>query len=323
MHLPPLLPIGSPITYKQMNSNSMIPFGTVILHEIEFNNRSGSKTIEILYTNSLSRVETWLVEHMENVVCFGLDTESKPNFIAGRTPEAPAVLQISTLSEALVFQMNACTEDLKRCSRNAPLLYNLLFPTASDALTESLLGSAPKRLAGMSITGDLIELEDIFGFKLDADPLIGAGKKKAKLIKSTRHPHLVEMQHWGIGALSEIGQRYCNLVKWKTNSIQMSRWDVYPLSRRCIVYAAMDAFAGAAIFDHFHKHPPMPSPRGPPPTTALPSQSQAENGAENQPTLKKYKGSHSMPCFYFGAPSGCWRGDSCQFAHNVDHESGR
>ena len=47
---------------------------------------------------------------------------------------------------------------------------------------------------------------------------------------------------------------------WKTKKLQMSKWQLYPHTRRRVVYAAMDAWASAGICEFYRESPPFPSP---------------------------------------------------------------
>jgi hypothetical protein len=240
-----------------------VRFGDVVEHPIKFTREhTASSSLCILYTDSLVSVEAWIVERLaeREGLFFGLDTESRPNF-SGGAPEDPMVLQLSTLRHACVFQMNASKAALTEASAAAPLLYGLLFPLASNA-TPLLLGAGAPAvpLIGMGVRQDLIALEKVFGFRLDGDSLYTASKEAAKQIRRTRHPHALDLDRCKSGGLLAIAQSLTGVAKWKSKSLQMSQWQKFPLARSRVAYAAMDAWAGAAVYHYYIINPPFPPP---------------------------------------------------------------
>ena len=240
--------------------------GSIYEHIIHFSS-SSSQPLSIFYTNSLSTVENWLSARLSEGVAFiGMDPESKPQYSAGEAPHPPSVLQLSTCRHACVFQLNASDTDLTLASTAAPLLYGLLFPSASNATQIRLqVGGSPLPLVGMGASKDLLELEPIFAFHLDDDPLPTASKTRARSIRRDRHPHCVDLESLKLGGLLSLAQECTGVVKWKSNNLQMSNWERWPLQRSRLVYSAMDAWAGCAIMQHYKDHPPFPSVPGPAP----------------------------------------------------------
>jgi hypothetical protein len=241
-------------------------FEDVVEHTIKFTPQSShpqaTRALSILYTDSLASFEAWLAKRLADTSTerggpfFGLDTESRPNFLPG-VSEGPMVLQLSTLRHACVFQMNASKADLTDASTAAPLLYSLLFPSASNA-APLLPGTDPVPLIGMGVRQDLLALEKTFGFSLDGDPLPTASKEATKQIKRSRHPHALDLDRCKRGGLQPVAQALTGVATWKSRSLQMSQWQKYPLARTRVTYAAMDAWAGAAVYQHYVANPPFP-----------------------------------------------------------------
>ena len=55
------------------------------------------------------------------------------------------------------------------------------------------------------------------------------------------------------GGLLGLATELCGAEAWKRKSIQMSRWDLYPLSEAQAKYAALDAFWGHACLDEIER----------------------------------------------------------------------
>ena len=274
-----------------------------LVHNICYTSSDDQSPLEILYTSKLESVEEW-VRLQSEAEWFGVDTESRPCFTSGTPPEPPSVLQLSTCRSAVVFQLNACkSEDLTSCASLAPSLFALLFPSATDM----------RPLVGMSLLKDLMELEEMFGWRLVDDPLVGANKDEAKVLRRARHPHLCDMWMWQRGGLLELAQGTTDCTKWKSNALQLTRWDVFPLQTKSLVYAAMDAWAGAAVYQHFKLNPPFPEP---PP--ALPKKPKKPRKSKNPSRIaevdQEVDQEPPATCRKF-LRGKCSFGDACKFLH--------
>lgn len=286
----------------------MMAADVTITHTILYTTRDEQSPLEILYTSRLDSVEAW-VKLQHDAKWFGVDTESKPCFASGMPPVPPSVLQLSTCHSALVFQLNACkAEDLANCATLAPTLFALLFPSASDT----------RPLVGMAVLKDLMELEEVFGWRLADDPLVGASKDEAKVLKRARHPHLCDMWAWQLGGLLELAQTCTGVTKWKTNSLQLTRWDIFPLKTKSLIYAALDAWAGAAVYNHYINNPPFPE--APPPLPKKPKKPRPlkEPKEPNAPQDGSADAAEAeavpQTCRKF-ARGKCTFGDKCRYLH--------
>ena len=271
-----------------------VPFGTTFLFTVSFNGGIAPRPLVILYTNSLSAVEEWVGARLsETPLCFGVDTESKPRFDPGVPQEEPKVLQIATETHAVVFQMNAAAENLALASELAPRLFALLYPHRVAPAESS---SSPPSLIGMSLLNDLIELEPVFGCV-----------QEIKLKAARRaYSHVIELDLLRLGGLLALAQSTTSVVKWKSNRLQMSKWQEYPHNRARVVYAAMDAWAAAAIYGHFHKNPPFPKP---PPKPPKDNDNEARKSQRSSMLKRKL-------CFPFQEGK-CDFGDRCHYVHEL------
>jgi len=274
-----------------------VPFGTTFLFTVSFNGGLAPKPLVILYTNSLLAVEEWVCARLsESPKCFGVDTESKPRYTPGASAEEPKVLQLATYTHAVVFQMNASAEDLALSRVLAPRLFALLFP---HRVVPEESSSSPPSLIGMSLLKDLMELEPVFGCVDEGQAI------KIKAARRT-YSHVIELDTLRLGGLLALAQSTTSVVKWKSNRLQMSKWQEFPHNRARVVYAAMDAWAAAAIFGHYERNPPFPEPPPKPPKDA----------AKEAKKSQKSKMSKRKLCFQFQEGK-CDFGDKCLYVHEM------
>jgi len=55
-------------------------------------------------------------------------------------------------------------------------------------------------------------------------------------------------------SLAAFAEHYVHVPSWKQSNIAISNWEAQPLTLEQEAYAAMDAWAGAAIFEHMRPH---------------------------------------------------------------------
>jgi hypothetical protein len=146
-----------------------------------------------------------------------MDTESRPVFRAGET-SAVSVVQLSTASAALVAHIGA--------SRAAGGLGAL----------HALLRDGAVSLVGMSVEPDVRALCAAVGLPTRERACAAVELKDA----SMRAGVAVS------GGLGKLAEALLGVRAWKVRKIQMSRWDLWPLSRAQAAYAFMDAWAGRA-----------------------------------------------------------------------------
>ena len=226
----------------------------------------------ITYTNTLETAEEWLAEVLllaqqtasGQLSVVGLDTEERPRFKTGDRPLL-AVLQLSTLDRACVLQVNnlfvdaAGTTPAKDLMVGAPLLSRLL--QSSDET----------RIAGMGIQADYaVLMTRLFptpqarggGAETAAALFSSSSSSSSSLVSpssssscSQSKPYkprpraastLVDLKRLGIthgidekGGLLRLAQICLGVEKWKSKRLQMSRWDLFPLSRyvSCVYYS--------------------------------------------------------------------------------------
>jgi len=150
---------------QQQDRAPTISLESVLYHEIKYSTSTTSRNLAILYTASIRAADEWAKARLEeyegggDVMQFGIDTESKPQFVAGYSKQGPVVLQLATAGHALVFQLNACKDSLVDAQTLAPSLYAILSPDG-----DSSGGGRRVELVGMGLRSDYYELGPIFGW---------------------------------------------------------------------------------------------------------------------------------------------------------------
>ena len=196
-----------------------------ITHVLTFRDAPSSE-LSITFTNNAANISSWLSAHAFSSPrrALGLDTESRPVFVKGVASKV-SVIQLSTARDVLVAHIGASL---------------MPFAGAGDGLEplRRLLCDAGTTLAGMSIGADVRSLCDELGVP-----------------RAALAAQLVELQSAAVaagialgGGLAGLANSLCGAPSWKSRKIQMSRWDIWPLSRAQILYAALDAAFGFICF---------------------------------------------------------------------------
>lgn len=175
---------------------------------------------------------------MEDFGCrasvLGMDTEYRPVFAKGQY-SSTSVLQLSTRECALVVQLNAMPGGVAALGTSCPGLATLLSGS-----------SGRLKLAGMAVKADYIKLLRECGIA----PSASAKKPKLIDLKDLGRRGGIDVK----GGLSALALAAGIVARtWKSNSLQMSNWARFPLTERQLVYAAMDAWAGAAAFERLQE----------------------------------------------------------------------
>lgn len=221
-------------------------------YKLQVASRAGGRTVSILYTSDLHRIETWCREVLRASgapLVLGLDTESPPNFRPGGSTEV-TVLQLACSDSVLVVQLNALVAEGSRSRthvRRVPVLAELV----------SRPGTV---LAGMGVAGDAGAIADLLLIPPAARPALADLKRMA-----------VERGHAYPGGLGPLAETILGVAKWKSKKLALSRWGDWPLGERQVTYAAMDAWASAATHEALSLLPLLPPPAPPPPPDADPA----------------------------------------------------
>jgi hypothetical protein len=195
----------------------------------------------ITYTNETATIEKWLTTHVlgKNLKCIGLDTESKPCFTtaASKAARGPDTLQLAVAyGPCLVVHLSRMEK-----SRGFGSLLNVLknnnIAKAGVGIDDDALELHKNHLLGMSCRLDLraIAEQEQEDENDKVTECSGSGGNQQSL-QQKQPPQ-------GLKALSE---KYVKgLILPKKKRLQMSNWAA-GLANDQIVYAAADAFAGAA-----------------------------------------------------------------------------
>jgi ribonuclease D len=142
---------------------------------------------------------------LENQVCLGFDTESKPTFRKGEMTAGPTLIQLATASKAYLFPTR--------------------FPAAVSAAMKILTDPSIKKV-GFGIKGDSKELRTKFNINISNTLDLSVKLKKITGEKNT------------IGAKCAVAM----VLKLRlAKRAQTSNWGAYPLNKSQILYAANDA----------------------------------------------------------------------------------
>lgn len=148
---------------------------------------------------------------LENEVCLGFDTESKPIFIKGDVSPGPTLIQLATESKAYLFPTR--------------------FPAAVSSARKILSNSNIKKVG--------------FGIKDDNKEL----RSKLNIHIVNTEDLSIKLKHLA-GEKNTIGARAAVAMVLKARlgkGAQKSNWGAYPLKDNQIVYAANDAHSAICI----------------------------------------------------------------------------
>ena len=168
----------------------------------------------VTHATDAAAVKRWLSDHCDSgfeSTVLGFDSETRPVFKKGQRPNAPSVVQLSTLDACLVAQI--CGPG----KTSAAVRKALTAPLASQTLLK----------AGVGIDDDAIDLWQHWGLELNGRiELSGEGSQPR--------------------GLARLCSEATGIVLSKSSSVQCSNWAA-ALSETQIKYAAADAWAGSAI----------------------------------------------------------------------------
>mgnify|MGYP003625791727 FL=1 len=148
---------------------------------------------------------------LENEVCLGFDTESKPIFIKGDVSPGPTLIQLATESKAYLFPTR--------------------FPAAVSSARKILSNPNIKKVG--------------FGIKDDNKEL----RSKLNIHIVNTEDLSIKLKHLA-GEKNAIGARAAVAMVLKARlgkGAQKSNWGAYPLKDNQIVYAANDAHSAICI----------------------------------------------------------------------------
>jgi hypothetical protein len=189
------------------SATSVAPSGTL---ELTF-------SVEVTFTGVLSLVETeQQLRHAVDVLScervIGFDTERRPSFAKGSTPNLPATLQLATRHIVFVFRLKA------------------FFGASAAAIAPlaALLGSTRTLKAGVGIDDDVHGLCARF-----------AALKPAGFVRLEELAHRARLQQKGLAALATA---LLGITMAKSKKVQLSDWEDERLSTEQLVYAATDAW---------------------------------------------------------------------------------
>jgi len=184
-----------------------------------------AEPLRITYTNDPDVVEYWIstVVHASPGEALGVDTEAKPSYIKlrpGEAPKGPDVLQLSTCQECLVLQLSTVQR-----REHKSKMQRVLSPLLRD---RSILK------IGVGIDDDALNLWRASDGQYDIRGRFDLGGVGC-----------IRGQNRGLGNLTEA---VLGVKMAKSKSITMSNWAALPpLGMKQVEYAAMDAWAGAAV----------------------------------------------------------------------------
>ena len=189
--------------------------------------------MQVTYTTEAKCMEDWIAAHCVGATCVGFDTES-PAVVPGRKADfATCVLQLAVGDEVLVAQGSLDA---------AP-------PAVAD-----LLGDASVVKVGVSIDDDAIELYRDSGlavrgrFDLGGVGAISA-QRRVGLAQRPCGRDDFRRTIVALVGLATLAKTVLGLEEfWKSKKLAMSNWTRRPLSEKQVLYAARDAWVGAAVF---------------------------------------------------------------------------
>jgi ribonuclease D len=148
---------------------------------------------------------------LENEVCLGFDTESKPIFLKGEVSLGPTLIQLATKSKAFLFPTR--------------------FPCAVSSAGKILRNPNIKKV-GFGLNGDNKELRDKLNIHIANTEDLSIKLKRLAKEKNR------------IGARAAVAMV---LKERLGKGAQKSNWGAYPLKNNQIIYAANDAHSAICV----------------------------------------------------------------------------
>ena len=190
------------------------------------------RALTITVSNDPAVFQSWCANllsslHPSSPLHVGFDTESRPCFVAG-TQTPVSVVQLALPDRVLVAHIGSY-----RAASASP---------GDDGLgpLRSVLTCAGVALVGMGSAADVAGLGEALGLPRGG----GGGRAAAVELKRASERGGCAVP----GGLLGLAQSLCGAEKWKSKQLQMSRWDVFPLTEEQAIYAALDAFWGGECF---------------------------------------------------------------------------
>jgi hypothetical protein len=188
--------------------------------------------LPVTYTNDAKTIKQWLTEHLFDQECptnhgfLGVDVESVPNaeWIRPKNPcmaNRPATIQLSSAHAALVIHLTS--------PQNSQII-----PTLASLLQDDLILKV-----GVGIDDDMLELYR-WDNRLNCSSRFDIGG-----IGSTAKRNRIGLQ--------KLAKALVGVEIPKTKRISRSDWSQVPLSEAQLIYAARDAWAGAAVMNNIHR----------------------------------------------------------------------
>lgn len=225
-----------------------------------------------------------------SLIPIGFDCEWQPTFDKGQEAVI-SVLQFATKHAALVFQINAfipssfssvplnirsseSTSSSSSSSGNAAYHPNSFSSSVATEEAEGclvrLLNNPYVLFIGMGINQDFRKVKDDVArlLRYNTTSTTSNSNTSSSSSSSFLTTSLCELKSFGRdrginikGGLLALTQYLDNSVaKWKTNSLQLSKWQRYPLREAEVRYAAMDAWSAILCYERLILLPIVPLP---------------------------------------------------------------
>jgi ribonuclease D len=201
-------------------------------------------TLTVTSTNDPAALARWVGEHVLGVAragrqtVVGFDTETRPAFRKGESyPVSLLQLYVRGAREALVAHIGAQQAPaVEGQDRLAPL--------------RALLECPHVVLVGVAAGPDVQGLREVCGLppgtaRRGAAGAAAGAEERAQVVDLKDAS--VKLQCAVRGGLQGLAQSLLGALKWKSKRLQLSRWDLFPLSRAQELYAALDAVWGGEI----------------------------------------------------------------------------
>jgi hypothetical protein len=173
----------------------------------------------VVYTSDAEVCERWVAEHApSSPPVVGFDIEWRPTFRAGAPCRRTALLQLAAGSSVLCCQLSH-------------------MPRVPHAL-QTLLANPEVVKAGVGILDDCVKLQADWGCEVRGRVDVGEVWKVSRGMARLGNGG-------GLKALCEV---LLGVSLAKPKSVSMSNWEQAPLTERQLQYAALDAWAGRAIY---------------------------------------------------------------------------